>query len=248
MFHTHGPKSSVAPPIATIIASRTLPAAASDVFAARNDGHAGQDEHRADRDARQRHFAAHDRLERRAKAGQCPAPAPLIGAASPEDGEADGRQYHRPPEITPEPEAGDPEEDDQSGHDEPDPQGLATGRHPDRSCRCLRCRCLLEGCEEPREQVDDDPEAERDREADEARPHDVRLHAQVVADAAGDSRDHAVRSAPLEASPISPGLGRAIARVHLRHARHVPTPPHRITMGDNPERSLVGSGSIQGHP
>ena len=88
------------------------------------EAHGGQDQRRADGDARQRDLPGDDGLERGAEARQRPPAASLIGPASPEDGEADGGQDDRPAVLAAEPEAGEPEDDRQPDRDEADAQHL----------------------------------------------------------------------------------------------------------------------------
>ena len=99
----------------------------------------------------------------------------------------------------------------------------------------------LERGEEPDQDVDHEAEARGERGCDQHGPHDVRPHAEVLADAAGHARNPAVAAAALEA-------GSPFAGVDLGHAGMFPHASGRSTMGDNPETAHWDSGSDRGLP
>ena len=150
--------------------------------------------------------------EWRPEAGQVPPTVP----SGPEDREADGGQHERPREVAPEPEPRQPEQDQQADDDESDAHGPA--RRSGAGSGVARLRSVgrsLERGEEPDQDVDHEAEARGKRGCDKHGAHDVRPHAEVLADAAGHARNPAVAAAALEAG--SPFTG-----VDLGHAGMFP--------------------------
>jgi len=195
------------------------------VAVGQEDGHRAEDQQAPDGDARNGAAAADHHVHRRAA-------APILTAARPQDGEADGAKRHWPGECLAEPEAGDEEDDDDPDQDQGGAQRLRQGG-PEYALRDrIRGRFgRLQRRQEPGQQVDDDPEAERHGEQDEGDPHRGRLDPQVMSDSGRHAADHAVAPAALQPRARGAVHGGARARnadlCHRRMFAHARRPDDR---------------------
>ena len=233
MPQIHGPASSAAPPSATIIASSTLPRPSIDVRAPRKTAIparistapianrvADNGVPRVSRFHRPR--SPSPRAQRTAKPM---APSTTGHARFPWNQRPASQRSARIPTMT-----------------RPIADGPARRRQPDPARRRLDPVSQgLERGEQPGQDVDDEPEAGGEGADDERDPHDARLHAEVVADAAGHAGDPSVAAAALEA-------GSPLTGVDLGHGRMFPQDHRRPRWGTTPRSRRPDSGSDGGLP
>ena len=122
------------------------------------------------------------------------------------------------------------------------PDGPARARELDAARRRLdSVGRRLERGEEPDQDVDHEAEARGKRGCDQHGAHDVRPHAEVMADAAGHARNPAVAAAALEA-------GSPFAGVDLGHAGMFPYALGRPRWGTTPRTRGGTQGPIGDFP
>lgn len=209
------------------------------------DDHPAEDQQRAGDQARPRLSRPKQGFERRPDRGEVQSdPTLLTGSPRPEDREPDRGEGHRPGDPVAEPEAAEPQDDQDAGHEQATAEQLAGGGPRDVAPR--RGGGRIDGLgrrQDPQEQVHDDAEARGERQDDESESNHERVEPEVLGHAPGDTGEHAVAAAPPQCRTRRAGLDSAGRELELGHRADLRTGVRPDSIGDHPE---MGSADGQG--